>query len=137
MEHERFDRLAKAMARGASRRAALAGAAAVVAGGLGRRAAAATTPPDWHMGFPGSFCGGIAGIGCPAGYQCVFDPTVCDPNNGGADCGGRCQQATDNPCAAMLCRQGTDCCPNCGGVCVPAGTTCSDDLCHGEQCGRN
>ena len=39
----------------------------------------------------GGFCGGIAGFPCPEGYQCVDDPRdSCDPNAGGADCGGIC-----------------------------------------------
>jgi hypothetical protein len=137
MDQQRFDRLARAMARGSSRRAVFAAAAAASAGWLVRRSAGATTIPNWRVGRPGSFCGGIAGIACPDGYQCVFDSTVCDPNHGGADCGGTCQRVPDNPCAAMLCQQGTDCCPNCGGICVPAGTTCSDNLCQGERCGPN
>jgi hypothetical protein len=37
-------------------------------------------------------CGGIAGIQCPGGGKCVDDSSdSCDPNNGGADCGGICQ----------------------------------------------
>ena len=45
------------------------------------------TPPP-----PVVRCGGIAGIQCPGGGQCVDDPNdSCDPNNGGADCGGICQ----------------------------------------------
>jgi hypothetical protein len=41
----------------------------------------------------GQFCGGIAGIQCPTGYTCVDDPTdSCDPNAGGADCGGICKK---------------------------------------------
>ena len=40
---------------------------------------------------PGPFCGGIAGIPCPGAGQCVDDwRDDCDPNNGGADCGGVC-----------------------------------------------
>ena len=36
-------------------------------------------------------CGGIAGIVCPGGGKCVDDPSDgCDPNAGGADCGGIC-----------------------------------------------
>jgi len=36
-------------------------------------------------------CGGIAGIPCPGAGRCVDDPNdSCDPNNGGADCGGIC-----------------------------------------------
>ena len=42
----------------------------------------------------GRFCGGIAAIPCPEGYVCVDDPTdTCDPNQGGADCGGICVAA--------------------------------------------
>lgn len=44
----------------------------------------------------GQFCGGFAGIGCPEGYACVDDPADdCDPNQGGADCGGICQKAPE------------------------------------------
>jgi PrcB C-terminal/Antistasin family len=43
-------------------------------------------------GSPAVHCGGIAGIRCPGSGQCVDDPSdSCDPNNGGADCGGICQ----------------------------------------------
>ena len=36
-------------------------------------------------------CGGIAGFQCPTGLRCLDDPADnCDPNNGGADCGGIC-----------------------------------------------
>jgi hypothetical protein len=41
----------------------------------------------------GSFCGGIAGIPCAEGFACVDDPhDDCDPNQGGADCGGICKR---------------------------------------------
>jgi hypothetical protein len=37
------------------------------------------------------FCGGFAGIQCKGGKICIDDPRDdCDPNNGGADCGGIC-----------------------------------------------
>jgi len=40
------------------------------------------------------FCGGFAGFPCPDGFTCIDDPTDdCDPNNGGADCGGICTPA--------------------------------------------
>ena len=92
------------------------------------------------------WCGGIMGRPCPDGYECIDDPSDdCDPTTGGADCIGICVGSIDhpNPCAAMLCQEGTICCPNCGGLCVATGTTCSDDLCTGEPdppggefCGR-
>jgi hypothetical protein len=38
------------------------------------------------------FCGGIANIQCPGAGQCVDNPNDgCDPNKGGADCGGLCE----------------------------------------------
>jgi hypothetical protein len=41
-------------------------------------------------------CGGIAAIRCPAGYACVDDPSdACDPDQGGADCGGICVKEKD------------------------------------------
>jgi len=81
------------------------------------------------------FCGGIAGFPCPDGQTCVDNPNdECDPNNGGADCGGICITRT-NPCAAVLCKVGTQCIDRGGvAVCVPldpcavvrckAGTAC-------------
>ncbi len=40
---------------------------------------------------PSGTCGGIAGLQCPTGEQCVDNPRDnCDPTNGGADCGGVC-----------------------------------------------
>jgi hypothetical protein len=45
-------------------------------------------------GAKGQFCGGFAGIACPEGYACVDDPNdTCDPQQGGADCGGICQKS--------------------------------------------
>ena len=39
-----------------------------------------------------AFCGGFANIACPVGLTCVDDPNdSCDPQHGGADCGGICQ----------------------------------------------
>jgi hypothetical protein len=89
-------------------------------------------PPD-----SGGFCGGIAGIACPSGQVCVDDPNdSCDPQHGGADCGGVC---VDSPTpafcggiAAIPCPGGQKCVDNpnddcdpkqggadCGGICVP------------------
>jgi hypothetical protein len=44
----------------------------------------------------GDFCGGFAGIPCPKGFTCVDNPRDdCDPEQGGADCGGICRK--ENP----------------------------------------
>lgn len=50
-----------------------------------------------------SFCGGFANIQCPEGQTCVDDPNDdCDPQGGGADCGGICQDAAPvDPCDAL------------------------------------
>jgi hypothetical protein len=40
----------------------------------------------------GPQCGGIAGLTCPSGQECVDDPNDdCDPAQGGRDCGGVCR----------------------------------------------
>jgi len=132
MDGERFDRFARALSTGLTRRGAVAAVGAAIGSLLvGRGAAPAGASPMIVR------CGGITGLGCPPGYTCVDDPyDTCDPWFGGADCGGICQPEADyNPCAAILCAEGTTCCPNCGGVCVPEGTPCSEDLCWGEPCG--
>jgi hypothetical protein len=72
-----------------------------------------------------AFCGGIAGIKCPDGFDCVDNPKDdCDPNNGGADCGGICVPAT-NPCAAVLCQTGSEC------VVVDGKAVCQPAFCGG------
>ncbi len=103
---------------------------------------------------PSVFCGGFAGIPCPGAGQCVDDPSDdCDPENGGADCGGVCECLATarciqgyhfdpspqvcacvpdtpelDPCARVRCMAGTHCEAS-GGVasCVPDG---------GEPCGE-
>jgi hypothetical protein len=53
------------------------------------------------------FCGGIASFPCPGAGQCVDDPTDdCDPDNGGADCGGQCACPGDK-ITARACEPGT------------------------------
>jgi len=43
-------------------------------------------------------CGGIRGIECPEGQRCVDDPNDrCDPERGGADCPGICEEAGPRP----------------------------------------
>ena len=47
----------------------------------------------------GTFCGGFAGFPCPEGYTCVDNPRDgCDPEAGGADCGGICRRTRREPC---------------------------------------
>lgn len=84
----------------------------------------------------GTFCGGIAGIPCPGAGMCVDDPSDdCDPDTGGADCGGICECSA----AAVLCITGTwfnddpdvcECQPICGGFLglpCPGEGECVDD----------
>lgn len=97
-------------------------------------AAAAGVSVSAEGACPSVFCGGIANLPCPGSGQCVDDPSDdCDPQNGGADCGGVCQcienalcvqgshfdsspkvcacvpDEVTNPCAAILCPTGTEC----------------------------
>jgi hypothetical protein len=85
-------------------------------------------------GGTGPFCGGFAGIACPGAGSCVDDPSdACDPERGGADCGGLCEcqvlalcvegfafdaspevcacvaDPSQDPCAAVRCAAGTHC----------------------------
>lgn len=130
MESERFDRWTRALGGKRSRRGALSVLAAGAAALLWRTPAAQA-----QIGEPGGMCGGIAGIPCPAGFTCVDAAgDGCDPNAGGADCAGVCVPDDYNPCAAILCIEGTTCCPNCGGLCVPADVECSEALCTYEPC---
>lgn len=94
-----------------------------------------------------AFCGGIAGIPCPDGQTCVDNPNDgCDPNAGGADCGGICVAVPPatfcGGIAGLPCPDGErcvddpsdDCDPtaggaDCGGICVEAQT------CGEVQCG--
>lgn len=80
----------------------------------------------------GPFCGGIAAFECPGAGSCVDDPADdCDPERGGADCGGVCEcnvlalciegnvfDASPDVCACvadpctttlLLCAPGTSC----------------------------
>lgn len=119
-----------------------------------------------NPGVDGPMCGGIAAIPCEGAAVCVDDPTdSCDPDAGGADCGGICQCNANalcvkgyhwdgspevcgcvpdaNPCAATLCPVQTQCVVKGGEpVCVPirgvqcGDTTCSPGLvCCNASCG--
>jgi hypothetical protein len=105
-------------------------------------------PPD-----EGPFCGGIAGIPCPGAGVCLDDPSDdCDPDAGGADCGGICHchalglctEGThwddspdvcacvpdENPCAAVLCPVDTECIvEDEKPICVPLSKACGDVTC--------
>lgn len=106
---------------------------------------------------PGIFCGGIAGLPCPGSGECVDDPSDdCDPQIGGADCGGLCTCEVlgvcergfewnsapevcecvpiENPCNLVDCVPGNVCVVKDGeAVCVPdtgGGTNpCAFTLC--------
>ncbi|KAL2196607.1 hypothetical protein P885DRAFT_69621 [Corynascus similis CBS 632.67] len=80
------------------------------------------------------FCGGLAAIDCEdKNHVCIDDPRDgCDPNNGGADCGGICvEEVFCGGFAAVQCPDGKrcvddprdDCDPknggaDCGGICI-------------------
>jgi hypothetical protein len=98
---------------------------------------------------PGGFCGGIAGIQCPEGQHCVNDPSdACDPELGGADCGGVC--VLDDPecepvTCELFCENGfatdDDGCPVCG-CADPEPDDCQPVLCalfceHGFETDEN
>lgn len=77
------------------------------------------------------FCGGIAGIQCPTGLTCIDDPTDrCDPDCGGADCGGICVEVEGSQCdgfAGFQCETGLQCFDSKGDGCSLA--------CGGADCG--
>lgn len=131
MDDQRFDRWAMSFAAARTRRGflgTLVGVAVALRFGQGRQARAQSGPVA---------CGGIAGLPCPDGFMCVDDPgDGCDPTLGGADCSGLCVPIDENPCAAMLCLEGTTCCPNCGGICIPGDIPCSDAVCGGQVCNQ-
>ena len=142
MDGERFDRLARTMAAGASRRRVLGTMAAAAGVLLGRAAAGAQFYPGPVL-LP---CGGSDGVVCPQGMVCVYPADACvDPSLG---CRGICspESAVDpgsdqpaSPCSAIRCMAGTHCCDVCGGVCVGLDVSCAAVDCApvdgGEPCG--
>jgi hypothetical protein len=103
-------------------------------------------------------CGGIAGGGCPGAGECVDDPSDdCDPDMGGADCGGLCACSgaavlcgpdttfDDDPnvcacvsrdggggeaCGETTCDADQVCCnPSCG-ICTEPGGACTEQACE-------
>jgi len=89
--------------------------------GSGVAACSGAEPPDSDEP---AFCGGIAAIPCPAGKTCIDDPQDgCDPQRGGADCGGICVDAADT-CGEVTCGKGTICCNPLRGICTKPGMVC-------------
>ncbi len=87
------------------------------------------------------FCGGIAGFPCPDGQICVDDPNDdCDPENGGADCGGMCVDAPECPpvVCALFCEHGFETDENGCEICScnepPEEEACHTAGCSGELC---
>ncbi|HET6582001.1 MAG TPA: hypothetical protein VFG69_01115 [Nannocystaceae bacterium] len=73
----------------------------------------------------GEFCGGFGGIPCPDGKECIDDPNDdCDPNKGGADCGGICVDGPECPpvFCALFCENGFETDENGCEIC-----SCKDD----------
>jgi hypothetical protein len=71
----------------------------------------------------GKTCGGLAGLTCDAGFECVYG-AGCDPNNGGADCSGVCQPSAGD-CNGQTCGAGEYCSFCWGGLaCIPKGALC-------------
>lgn len=94
-------------------------------------------PEGWQCRLPGFVadvpgkcvqpCGGFAGLQCTdPDAQCMDDPTDdCDPNAGGADCGGICISKGDD-CRVTGCTGGKACAPCMSGSwsCVAEGGDC-------------
>jgi len=87
------------------------------------------------------FCGGIAAFPCDDGFVCIDNPDDgCDPQHGGADCGGICvPECAPGACGPQLgmpnwlCDDGVtvagptgNCLPNAEGTCGWEVITCSD-----------
>jgi hypothetical protein len=125
---------------------------------IGLSAALACQPAEGGPSEDGPFCGGIAGIPCPGSGTCFDDRSdECDPQHGGADCGGLCRCVkmeecdkgsrwddspdvcacvSDDPCAAVRCPEGTRCVAEpTGASCVGLGPKCGSTVCSaGNVC---
>ena len=83
-----------------------------------------------------TFCGGIAGFQCDPDQTCIDDPTDnCDPDNGGADCGGFCVgrpgSAGQHSCGGFT---GAEC-PNPNQICIDDPRDDCDPKSGGADCG--
>jgi hypothetical protein len=98
-------------------------------------------------------CGGFAARPCPGAGVCEDNPNdSCDPNHGGADCGGLCACKGPVPCppgqtwdgstkicacvpgvketcGATVCTDGQVCCNASCGICAPKGAACTAIAC--------
>eukprot|EP01083_Nonionella_stella_P153339 492597_1 len=77
-----------------------------------------------------STCGGLVAVACDKGLVCVDDPTDdCDPENGGADCGGICVEETTTTAVACICTLQYDpyCCDGTVYFACDKGLVCVDD----------
>ena len=90
---------------------------------------------------PRQFCGGFAGFPCPGAGECVDDPSDdCDPQNGGADCGGLCTCEVQGLCARdQVWNDSPEVCacePSSGGGAQCGNKTCPvDQVCCNASCG--
>jgi hypothetical protein len=72
-------------------------------------------------------CGGFGNRPCSGGLSCVDDPSDdCDPQGGGADCGGICVDGAEAGCDLVGCDEDGASCQMCFGSwqCMPAGAQC-------------
>lgn len=149
MDHDRFDRLARALATRSSRRRVIQALLGITAGGptLG----AFAVGPARAQGTPeGCACAAVVGVTCCDG-TCV--DTTSDPNNCGG-CGNACAQGLDcqpvqgvPTCVGYQCPYGGIVCdqPNGLKICVPTpqvdpnncgacGNVCPSGQCSGGAC---
>jgi hypothetical protein len=80
------------------------------------------------------FCGGIAAFTCPGAGVCEDDPRDdCDPENGGADCGGVCVCSGPGGCAPGETWDVAKC--GCVEHLADGGVKCGDNTCEvGQVC---
>jgi hypothetical protein len=119
----------------------------------------APCPPQPEC-VPSPQCGGFAGFTCPGEGECLDVPDdSCDPEMGGADCGGYCScsvgplidcapDTTFDPspevcacvkpttggdgveCGDTTCASDEVCCNESCGICTPPGDACTQVLCN-------
>lgn len=85
----------------------------------------------------GPFCGGFGGFACPGEGECVDDPRDdCDPENGGADCGGVCECNVQGLCeAGSTWNDAPDVCACEADAASGGGEACGDTTCgEGQVC---